>query len=162
MPIDLETAASIEALDQVSVSDAAHAPEHCLEVELPFLQVLLGEFSILPLLVSNASADQVADILEKVWGGDETRIVVSSDLSHYLDYEVARSIDQDTAQQVVNMRRGIAEDRACGAVAINGLIEAARRKGLSPRLLDLRNSGDTSGDRSRVVGYGAFAFVQSA
>jgi AmmeMemoRadiSam system protein B len=160
VPIDLELAELITGMPQVSISTQAHAPEHCLEVELPFLQVLLEDFSILPLLVSDASAAEIADVLERVWGGDETRFVVSSDLSHFLTYETAQDLDRETAHQVVGMHDQIAEHRACGAVAINGLLEAARRRGLVPKLLDLRNSGDTAGDRSRVVGYGAFAFVE--
>lgn len=160
VPVDTTLFAAIADLPQVSISEAAHAQEHCLEVELPFLQVLLGEFSILPLLASDISASDMADVLERVWGGEETRFVVSSDLSHYLTYETAQDIDRETAHQVVDMHGHIAEHRACGAVAINGLLEAARRRGLMPKVLDLRNSGDTAGDRSRVVGYGAFAFVE--
>lgn len=160
VPIDSELAELIADMPQVSKSREAHAPEHCLEVELPFLQVLLGDFSILPLLLSDASADETADVLERVWGGEETRFVVSSDLSHFLTYEAAQDLDRETASQVVEMQGQIAEYRACGAVAINGLLEAAKRRGLMPKVLDLRNSGDTAGGRSRVVGYGAFAFVE--
>ena len=160
VPIDSTLVAAIADMEQVSTSEQAHAPEHCLEVELPFLQVLLGEFSILPLLASDISASDMADVLERVWGGEETRFVVSSDLSHYLAYETAQDTDRETAHQVVDLHGHISEHRACGAVAINGLLEAARRRGLTPKVLDLRNSGDTAGDRSRVVGYGAFAFVE--
>ena len=160
--IDPELTARIVEMPWVSTSDEAHAPEHCLEVELPFLQVLLGEFSILPLLVSDVSAGGLADVLERIWGGEETRFVISSDLSHYMSYEVAQELDRETARQVLDMHGHIASHRACGAVAINGFLEAARRQGLMPKLLDLRNSGDTAGDRSRVVGYGAFAFVEAS
>lgn len=145
---------------QVSLNDEAHAPEHCLEVELPFLQVMLEDFAVLPLLVSDAEATEIADLLEATWGGEETRVIVSSDLSHYLGYKSARATDSDTAAQILRMQRHIEEHRACGAVAINGLLEAVRRSHLVPHLLDLRNSGDTAGDRVRVVGYGAFAFVE--
>jgi len=160
VPVDSEMVGQISDMPQVSVNPAAHAPEHCLEVELPFLQQVLGEFSILPLLVSSATAEEIAEVLERLWGGPETRIVISSDLSHYLTYETARQTDRETAQQVVELDGRLEEHRACGAVAINGLMEAARRHGLIPRLLDLRNSGDTAGDRTRVVGYGAFAFIE--
>ena len=146
-------------MPQVSTNAAAHAPEHSLEVELPFLQLVLDSFSVLPLLVSQVRAEDVAEVLDRVWGGPETRIVISSDLSHYLSYEAAQEIDRDTARQVVELRQPIAEHRACGAVAINGFLAAARRRGLAPRLLDLRNSGDTAGDRLRVVGYGSFSFA---
>lgn len=160
IPVDSAMVEQISEMPQVSVNAAAHAPEHCLEVELPFLQQVLGEFSILPLLVSSASAVEIAEVLERLWNGPETRIVISSDLSHYLTYETARQTDRETARQVVELEGQIEEHRACGAVAINGLMEAARRHGLIPRLLDLRNSGDTAGDRMRVVGYGAFAFTE--
>lgn len=160
VPVDQELVHKIADLPQVSASPAAHAPEHCLEVELPFLQVLLHEFSILPLLVSSLSAAEIAEVLEGLWGGAETRLVVSSDLSHYLSYDSARKLDRETAEQIVEHRGSIDEYRACGAVAINGMMEVARRRGLMASLLDLRNSGDTAGDRARVVGYGAFAFVE--
>lgn len=159
VPVDEELAELMTDLPQVSINRAAHAPEHCLEVELPFLQVVLEEFSILPLLVSAASADEVASVLDRVWGGAETRIVVSSDLSHYLSYDAARQVDRATAQQVLELDESVAESSACGALAINGLLEAARRRQLVSRLLDLRNSGDTAGDRMRVVGYGSFGFA---
>ncbi len=159
VPVDQELVGRILDLPQVSTNVAAHAPEHSLEVELPFLQTVLDSFSVLPLLVSRVSADDVAEVLDRVWGGPETRIVISSDLSHYLSYEAAQQTDRETAQQVVELRGPVDEHRACGAVAINGLLAAARRRGLASRLLDLRNSGDTAGDRMRVVGYGSFAFA---
>lgn len=159
VPVDQDLVELISELPQVSINQAAHTPEHSLEVELPFLQVVLEEFSILPLLVSAVSADEVATVLDRVWGGPETRIVVSSDLSHYLSYDAAREVDRATAQQVLELDGSIAEYRACGAQAINGLVEAARRRQMTSRLLDLRNSGDTAGDRMRVVGYGSFGFT---
>jgi len=159
VPVDGDLVEMISSMPQVSTNAAAHAPEHCLEVELPFLQIVLGSFSVLPLLVSQVSAEDVAEVLDRVWGGPETRIVVSSDLSHYLSYESALETDRDTARQVVNLSQPITEHRACGAVAINGLLAAADERGLAARLLDLRNSGDTAGDRLRVVGYGSFAFA---
>ena len=158
--IDAELVGSIIDLPQVSVNQAAHSPEHCLEVELPFLQTVLGEFSILPLLVSSVEAEEVAAVLDRVWGGPETRIVVSSDLSHYLSYDAARDTDRATAQQVLELDEPVAEHRACGALAINGLLSTARRRRMTVRLLDLRNSGDTAGDRMRVVGYGSFGFAE--
>lgn len=158
VPVDRELVDRISDLPQVSTNPAAHEPEHCLEVELPFLQIVLGSFSVLPLLVSQVSAEDVAAVLSRVWGGPETRIVISSDLSHYLSYDAARDVDRNTARQVVDLSPPIAEHRACGAVAINGLLAAARQRELAPRLLDLRNSGDTAGDRLRVVGYGSFSF----
>jgi len=158
VPIDQQGVAAIEDLPQVVVNDAAHALEHSLEVQLPFLQAVLGEFSLLPLAVGHASAREVAEVLERLWGGDETLIVISSDLSHYLPYTAARQADERTAQRILALDPHVDHQQACGATPLNGLLLAARRHGLQAHLLDLRNSGDTAGDKSRVVGYGAFAF----
>jgi AmmeMemoRadiSam system protein B len=149
-------------LPQVRVQPEAHAREHSLEVELPFVQVLLGDVSLVPLAVGDASAEEVAEVLDKVWGGPETVIVISSDLSHYLPYDVARSVDRATADEILALGGPLEPEQACGARPINGLLLASRRRGLTPELIDLRNSGDTAGDRSRVVGYGAFAFRENA
>ncbi|MEF8717777.1 MAG: AmmeMemoRadiSam system protein B [Candidatus Accumulibacter necessarius] len=158
IPIDQEAIAAIDHLPQVVVSDAAHALEHSLEVQLPFLQTVLAEFTLVPLAVGRASAAQVAEVLECLWGGDETLIVISSDLSHYLPYALARETDSNTARHIVALEPHIDHQQACGATPVNGLLLAARRHGLKAELVDLRNSGDTAGDRSRVVGYGAFTF----
>jgi MEMO1 family protein len=139
---------------------AAHAGEHSLEVELPFLQIALGSFSLVPLAVGEATAEEVAAILEQAWGGTETLVVVSSDLSHYLSYDDARRADAASAKEILALGRLTHED-ACGATAVNGLLLLAKRRGLRAELVDLRNSGDTAGDKRRVVGYGAFAFYGS-
>ncbi|MFW5396903.1 MAG: hypothetical protein XXXNARYT_002631 [Candidatus Accumulibacter regalis] len=157
--LDMAAIASIAHLPQVVVSDAAHAMEHSLEVQLPFLQTVLERFTLVPLAVGRASAAEVAEVLEALWGGDETLLVISSDLSHYLPYAIARKTDNETARHIVALDARIDHQQACGATPVNGLLLAARRHGLQARLLDLRNSGDTAGDRSRVVGYGAFAFT---
>jgi MEMO1 family protein len=158
VPLDLEGAAAVDRLPQVTVRPDAHEGEHSLEVELPFLQVVLGSFELLPLVVGQAGGEEVAEVLELVWGGDDTVLVISSDLSHYLPAEVAERVDRETAAQILALAGPLTSRQACGAVPINGLLAAARRQGLVPRQLDLRHSGDTSGDRSRVVGYGAWAF----
>lgn len=158
VPVDQQAVAAIEDMPQVVVSDAAHAQEHSLEVQIPFLQVVFGTFSLLPLAVGHASADAVCEVLERLWGGDETLIVISSDLSHYLPYDAARQVDAGTARRILDLHYAIDHEMACGATPINGLLLAARKHGLQAQLLDLRNSGDTAGDKSRVVGYGAFAF----
>jgi AmmeMemoRadiSam system protein B len=145
-------------LPQVRVIPEAHEREHSLEVELPFLQALLGEFDLVPLVAGEASAEEVAEVLERLWGGPETLIVISSDLSHYLPYEAAQRADRETARRILALEGSLDSRQACGAVPLNGLMEVARRRGLTPELLDLRNSADTAGDPSRVVGYGAFAF----
>ena len=145
-------------LPQVRMIPEAHTREHSLEVELPFLQVLLGDFDLVPLVAGEASGNEVADVLERLWGGPETLIVISSDLSHYLPYEAAQRADRATADEILALGGPLQSRQACGAVPVNGLLEVARRRGLVPELLDLRNSADTAGDPSRVVGYGAFAF----
>ena len=148
-------------LPQVVVADPPHAQEHSLEVQLPFLQSVLPNFRLVPLAVGRASAEAVAAVLERLWGGPETLIVVSSDLSHYLPYAAAQKIDSRTAARIVAYDPTIGHDEACGATPVNGLLLAARRHGLKAHLIDLRNSGDTAGDRSRVVGYGGFAFSET-
>jgi AmmeMemoRadiSam system protein B len=160
VPIDDALRRRVLALASVHADDEAHAGEHSLEVQLPFLQATLGDtgWTLLPLAVGDASPEQVAHVLDAVWGGPETLVVVSSDLSHYHDYATARRLDTETAAAIVACdARAIGDDDACGARPVRGLLLAARRRGLAVRLLDLRSSGDTAGDRDRVVGYGAFA-----
>jgi MEMO1 family protein len=148
----------IQTLPQVMTSVQAHADDHALEVQLPFLQSVLDDFKLVPLLVGNASASEVAQVLEALWGGPETLIVVSSDLSHYLPYRIAQSIDHETVDTILDLNGTLTHEEACGATPINGLIMAAKRHGLAPTLLGACNSGDTAGDRHRVVGYASFAF----
>lgn len=159
--IDAGAVQAIADLPQVVSSDRVHAQEHSLEVQLPFLQSVLGEFKLLPLAVGDAAPREVSEVLERLWGGDETLIVISSDLSHYLPYDTARLIDQGTAQAILDLNPDISHEQACGATPVNGLMIAARRHRLVPHLLDLRNSGDTAGPRDGVVGYAAFAFTEA-
>ncbi len=159
IPLDLDVIEQLHALPQITTRSAAHAEEHSLEVQLPFLQLALDSFQLVPLVVGDATAEEVAEVLETLWGGPETLIVISSDLSHYHPYESAQRLDGDTCRHIVNLQFLTSHEQACGATPINGLVLAARRHGLAPRLLDLRNSGDTAGDRARVVGYAAFAFT---
>ena len=160
--VDRAAVAASLALPQVIASDAAHALEHSLEVQLPFLQVVLREFAIVPFAVGDATPEEVAEVIELLWGGPETLIVISSDLSHYHRYADARTIDRTTADTILGLVPTLGHDEACGATPINGLLLSARRHGLRPALLDLRNSGDTAGDKSRVVGYASFAFKEDA
>jgi AmmeMemoRadiSam system protein B len=160
VPLDREALDLLRALDFVEVSDRAHAREHSLEVHLPFLQSVLGEFSLVPLVVGDASPGQMALLFDMLWGGAETLIVVSSDLSHYLPYDSARGRDRATAMAIVNLEARLVPEEACGAAPINGLLQAARGHGMSVEMVDLRNSGDTAGGLDRVVGYGAFAFTE--
>jgi AmmeMemoRadiSam system protein B len=159
VPVDTEAIARLLTLPQVQQLDAAHRGEHSLEVHIPFLQVLFREFRLVPLVVGDAAPAEVADALELVWDED-TLVVVSSDLSHYHDYETARRLDRETADAIERLRPvDVGPEDACGCRAIGGLLEAARRRGLRATTLDLRSSGDTAGPRSEVVGYGAFAFA---
>jgi hypothetical protein len=159
-PVPVDRAGLERALElpQVQVLARAHEFEHSLEVQLPFLQLVLGDFALVPLVAGDASAESVAEVLDALWGGDETRVVVSSDLSHYEPYERARRQDARTCAAIEALRpEALGEDDACGRVPIRGLLLAARARGLAVRALDLRSSGDTAGTRERVVGYGAFA-----
>lgn len=160
VPLDTEAMLTLARLPQVTQSAAAHAWEHSLEVQLPFLQQALGAFSLVPLAAGDATPDEVAGVLECVWGGPETLIVISSDLSHYLPYATAKQFDQSTAEAILQLRLPLNHEQACGGTPINGLLLEAKRRHLRPEVLDLRNSGDTAGDRNRVVGYGAFAFFE--
>ena len=145
----------------VPANDAAHEQEHSLEVQVPFLQTVLGNFTLLPLVVGEASAEEVADVLEKCWGGPETLVVISSDLSHYESYDTAGAMDRAAADAILALdERGLEYDNACGLVPICGLLHLAKKKKLRAELADLRNSGDTAGPRDQVVGYGAFAFYE--
>lgn len=157
--IDQEAIASLLDLTWVQRSDYPHAQEHSLEVQLPFLQAVLDKFRLVPMVVGNSSPEQVAEVIDRLWGGSETLIVISSDLSHYLDYDSARRIDLKTTQAIEGLRdQDIDFDQACGCVPVQGLLRIAKRKGLHCKTLDLRNSGDTAGPRDHVVGYGAYVF----
>lgn len=161
IPIDRDAVAALAHLPQVVTSPAAHAPEHSLEVQLPFLQAVLQDFTLVPLAVGDATPAEVAQVLEALWGGPETLVVVSSDLSHFLPYRTAQAIDQDTVQHILTLDGPISHQQACGGTPINGLLLAARRHQLQPRLLALCNSGDSAGDKQRVVGYAAMAFTET-
>lgn len=162
VPLDRTALADIATLPQVATSDTAHAHEHALEVQLPFLQVLLGPFTLLPLLVGEARPEAVAQVLERLWGGPETLIVVSSDLSHYLPAAEADALDAASVARLLAGDGALDPQEACGARALAGALPVARAHGLRPRLLDRRHSGDTAGDRARVVGYAALAFEPEA
>lgn len=159
VPVDADGVAAIAGLPQVTTSPEAHEWEHSLEVHLPFLQEVLGEFTLVPLAVGRATPDEVAEVVDALWGGPETLVVASSDLSHYLSYAQARAVDEVTIEQVLAGTDPLNHEQACGATPVNGVNVAARRRGLAPRLLGACNSGDTAGDKKRVVGYASFAFA---
>jgi AmmeMemoRadiSam system protein B/AmmeMemoRadiSam system protein A len=162
VPVDKQAAAEILDLPQVSVFEATHAQEHSLEVHLPFLQVILDDFAVIPLVVGEAPPEDVAEVLEALWGGPETLIVVSSDLSHFLDYDSAQKIDSETCRAIENLDgAAISRDGACGRFPVGGLLELAKRRGLTVTTLDVRNSGDTAGPKNRVVGYGSWMFQEA-
>lgn len=159
--VDAAAVAEIAGLPQVVASDRVHAQEHSLEVHLPFLQRALDDFRIVPLAVGHAAPEDVAEVLDRLWGGPETLIVISSDLSHFLPYATANQVDQETCAHILELDTNLRPEQACGAYPVNGLLLAARRRGLVPTLLHRCNSGDTAGDRNRVVGYAAFTFHEA-
>jgi AmmeMemoRadiSam system protein B len=160
--LDAQAIASLAELPQIVFSNHVHAFEHSLEVHLPFLQRVLEQFTLVPLAVGDAAPEAVAEVLDLLWGGPETLIVVSSDLSHFLPYGTAQQVDANTCRHILQFDTHIHPEQACGAYPINGLLLAAQRRGLTPSLLGLCNSGDTAGDKSRVVGYAAFSFAEGA
>lgn len=164
VPVDAESVAALTAADlpQVATVPEAHVEEHSLEVHLPFLQVVLGSFTVVPLVVGQATPSEVADVLDVLWGGPETVIVVSSDLSHHLRYEDARAVDEVTIGQVLDGRGALTPEQACGANPVNGIALAAHRRELSPELLGSCSSGDAGAERSRVVGFASFIFPAEA
>jgi hypothetical protein len=161
IPVDAAGRERLLELGLVGISDAAHAMEHSLEVQLPFLQVVLEDFDILPIAVGLAAPEQVARVIDAAWGGPDTLVLVSSDLSHYHTWTRARQLDAETTRSILERRSDLLDEHACGARGINGLMVVARRRGLAVELLDQRNSGDTAGDRSRVVGYGSYALFEA-
>jgi MEMO1 family protein len=159
--LDGAALAELRRLPAVIVSDAPHAREHSLEVQLPFLQRVAPAAEIVPVVAGETTASEVAVVIDALWGSDDTLIVVSSDLSHYHRYPVAQALDARTAQVILDGRDDLTGEQACGYAVLNGLTHAVRGRDLRAELLDLRNSGDTAGDRARVVGYGAFGFYDA-
>ncbi|MBU1694448.1 MAG: AmmeMemoRadiSam system protein B [Verrucomicrobia bacterium] len=161
VPVDPHAAAELRALPQVRVLDSAHALEHSLEVQVPFLQVVLDSFSLVPLAVGDAEPAEIAEVYEQLWDGPETLIVVSSDLSHYHSYKEARRLDEAASRAIEQLRPDdLDPEQACGRLPIAGLLLAAKQHGLKARTIDLRSSGDTAGPRDEVVGYGAYLFTE--
>lgn len=157
IPVDQAAVEEIVQLPFVEYLEQAHTYEHSLEMHLPFLQETLTHFKIVPIVAGDASAEQVAQVIEMLWGGQETLIVISSDLSHYHDYAVAKKLDRITSERIERQQyEAIDSNSACGKVPVNGLLKWARDNALSIKTIDLRNSGDTAGDKARVVGYGAY------
>ena len=159
IPLDKPVIEQLTRLPFVQAYDEAHKLEHSIEVQLPFLQEVLGEFTLVPIVVGQADPDMVAAVLEPFLLDKETLIVISSDLSHYHDYDTANKIDLMTTKAIEELRDdAITHEQACGATGIRALIRLAKKYGLKPKTIDLKNSGDTAGDKDRVVGYGAYAF----
>jgi len=161
VPIDAQALRLLDGLPQVVTSAAAHAQEHSLEVQLPFLQRVLGGFSLVPFAVGDARPDEVAAVIGRLWGGRETLFVLSSDLSHYHSYDEAKSIDGATVARIARFATDLDHGEACGATPLNGLLHAARQRSLQIRLLAACNSGDTAGAKARVVGYSSFALYEA-
>lgn len=160
IPLDRAALDALADLPQVVANDAAHAQEHSLEVQLPFLQTVLGEFELVPLAVGQTGATEVAQVIARLWGGPETLIVISSDLSHFRGYAEAQKIDHATADHILALEQLTSFEQACGALPINGLLAVARQRGLRIERVAQCNSGDTAGDKSRVVGYASFALYE--
>ena len=157
--VDTDAQNALVDLPSVAVIDEAHASEHSLEVQLPFLQQVLDRFKLVPVVVGTASADRAAELLDRLWGSEETLVVISSDLSHYHDYVTARKMDTETTRAIEAFDwQKLDYESACGRVPVCGLLYCAEKRGLKVQTLDLRNSGDTAGSRDRVVGYGAYLF----
>ncbi len=159
VPVDSAALAVVLKFPQVQALDQAHSREHSLEVHLPFLQTALDDFTLIPLAVGDASPNEVGEVLDALWGGAETAVIISSDLSHYHDYETACQLDEETSRAIERLRP-LGYGQACGREPINGLLEVAARRGLRGATIDLRNSGDTAGPRDRVVGYGTYVFEE--
>lgn len=159
--LDTIAAEQLNQLPQVQVFDAAHAQEHSLEVQIPFLQEVLDEFELVPIVVGDVTTDEVAEVIDIAWQDDSTLIVISSDLSHYHDYNSAQKMDRHTCSAIESLNPdGIGVDDACGRHPVKGLLTIAQQRGLKVHTLDLRNSGDTAGDRNQVVGYGAWSVTR--
>ena len=155
--VDRQALHTIAKWSFVDYMEQAHAQEHSLEVHLPFLQETLDDFKIVPIVTGDAPAEQVCQVLEQLWGGEETLIVISTDLSHYHDYATCQKLDKETSAAIESLHyESLGADSACGRVGVSGLLKLAREKTLRVKNIDLRNSGDTAGDKKRVVGYGAF------
>jgi len=161
--IDKTAQSQISSIEGVGLLDQAHADEHSLEVQLPFLQFILDDFTIVPIVAGNASPKLVEKLINSLWGGPETLVVISSDLSHYHDYRSAQQLDRNTSQSIVDLDiDAVDSQHACGCVGIRGLLSFAQHHPLNVSILDVRNSGDTAGDKDRVVGYGAYCFTEVA
>jgi AmmeMemoRadiSam system protein B len=154
--LDVGAIRQISSMPAVIVSDDAHREEHSLEVQLPFLQAVLKQFTLVPVVVGNCDAKKVAAVIDELWGGEDTLIVISTDLSHFHSYEAARQIDASTCDRILQKSNDLSGEQACGAVAVNGLMSSEHVRLLDIELLSACNSGDTAGSRDRVVGYGAF------
>lgn len=159
IPVSMSTVKALSDLPDVEFVDPAFAHEHAIEVQLPFLQETLGEFELVPILVGLADPKLVERAIDMLWGEPSTMMVISSDLSHFLDYESAKAMDKQATQAIETLEyQALSNHHACGSLAIKGLLMSAQKRGLKARTVDLRNSGDTQGDKQRVVGYGAYLF----
>ncbi len=156
IPLDIQTMQQLLTFSQIEKMDAAHHQEHSLEVQCPFLQSCLDDFKLIPIVVGNATPMAIAEIIEYLWGGDETLFIISSDLSHYHSYEEACNRDRITVRVIEELSSTLTGGQACGCHPLNGMLKVAQRRGMEVKTLDVRNSGDTAGDKERVVGYGAF------
>lgn len=159
VPVEPPPEPLYRSIPQVRSNPVVHAEEHSLEVHVPFLQSVLDDFTLVPLAVGAACASDVSEAIDALWGGPETVVIASSDLSHYLPYERANLVDTRTVHQMLRLDATLTHEQACGADPVNGLLLSARQRGLTPHLLGRCTSGDTAGDKERVVGYAALALA---
>lgn len=163
IPLDHNSQDKLLFINGLHMFNQAHATEHSIEVQLPFLQKLLDDFCIVPIVAGNASPKQVSQVISTLWGGAETLIIISSDLSHFHDYQTAQRLDKATSQAIIALDyEAIHSENACGCVGVNGLLKFAQVRKLIPSIIDLKNSGDTAGSKESVVGYGAYLFEEAA
>ncbi|HEY8079483.1 MAG TPA: AmmeMemoRadiSam system protein B [Labilithrix sp.] len=157
--LDRDAIDAIARLPGVAALDNAHAPEHSVEVQIPFVQAALGQVRLVPLLCGSGTCEKQLDrVLDVLWGGEETLFVVSSDLSHYLDYDSARARDAATTRSIESLDAdAIGSDDACGPSCLRAILRAASKRRMHAKVLDVKSSGDTVGGRDEVVGYGAYA-----
>jgi AmmeMemoRadiSam system protein B len=159
--LDRESMQVVQTLPHVGINDAAHVLEHSLEVQLPFLQAVFEDMELIPLCIGSVEVDHVAELMERLWDDENALFVISSDLSHFHPYEEARELDRQAIELILNMQPDLSHEQACGATGINALLIVAKKRGMQAQLLDYRNSGDTAGDKGRVVGYASVAFSES-
>lgn len=157
--IDSDAMMTLLNFPQVVMFDDAHIKEHSIEIHLPFLQTILPSFSLVPLIIGETNSYNILEILEKLWEQEETLIIASMNLSHYQTYNIAQELDQRTSQAIESLHwQSLQTNQICNIHLISSLLQLAHQKSLTPKTIKVCNSGDLTGIKNRVVGYGAFIF----